>query len=211
MDHATMAHISSSFWDNFSFKVWAKLKNVLTEESHFCSFPLTSAQTFRVKGHCQRRWRTVSSLEPQTAHLGSMGTLRRAKFAQVGRMSELACHTKFRTLGGIDNFHSWFQTGLSSCTLECSSFPIWFIRSATWYTVRTKNVWALFSFHISVSQPSKLPRRTRRTSSPDDGWNQALTFPLSHCLVCGFINSATLNVRSTPSWKVRVWGSYLWI
>ena len=131
MDHATMAHISSSFWDNFSFKVWAKLKNVLTEESHFCSYPLARAQTFRAKGHCQRMWRTVSSLEPQTAHLGSMGTRRRAKFARVGRMFELAHHTKFLTLGGTDNFHNRFHTGLSSCTLECSLFPVRFIRSAT--------------------------------------------------------------------------------
>ena len=131
MDHATMAHNSNSLRDNLSFKVWAKLKNVLAEESHFCSFPLTRAQTFRAKGHCQRMWRTVSSLEPQTAHLGSMGTYRRAKFARVGRMSELARHTKFRTLGGTDNFHNRFHTGLPSCTLECSPIPIRFIRSAT--------------------------------------------------------------------------------
>ena len=121
MDHVTMVHNSNSLWDNLPFKDWAKLKNVLVEESLFCSFPLTRAHTFRAKGHCHRMWRTVSSLEPHTAHLGSMGTRRRAKFARVGRISELACQTKFRTLGGIDNCHSRFHTGLSSCTLDHSS------------------------------------------------------------------------------------------
>ena len=126
-----MAHNSNSLRANLPFKNWAKLKNVLAEESLFCIFPLTRAQTFRARGHCHRMWRTVSSLEPQTTHLGSMGTHRRAKFARVGRISELACHTKFCTLGGIGNCHSRFHTGLSSCTLECSPFPVPFIRSAT--------------------------------------------------------------------------------
>ena len=131
MDHATVAHNSNSLQDNLSFKDWAKLKNVLAKESHFCSFPLTRAQIFWAKRHCQRMWSTISSLEAQTAHIRSMGTHRQAKFARVGRMSELARHTKFHTLGGTDNFHSRFHMGLSSCTLECSPFPVRFIRSAT--------------------------------------------------------------------------------
>ena len=124
MDHATKAHVSSSFQDNLSFNVWAKQKKVLAKESHFCNFPRTSAHTLCANGHCQRMWKAISSLEPHTAHLGSMGTLRRAKFARVGRMSKLAHHTNFHTFGGMDKFHSPFQMRLSSCTSKCSTLPI---------------------------------------------------------------------------------------
>ena len=130
--HDTIAHSSSSGPVSLATICLARRRKFGATAPHFCSLPLTSAHTFRARGHSHSAWVTVSSTWPQTVQSRSIGIFLQNRLARVGSISEQALHTKFRTFGGNPSFHTLFQSFLSSQASECSTTSALFKRRATY-------------------------------------------------------------------------------
>ena len=133
------------------------------------------------------------------------------KIALVGRISEQACNTKFRTFGGVFNVQSFVHSLWSWPARECSPSGDLAILIATWYADLTVKFLRLVSIQHNLSRPPELPDLIPRTASLVEAMNMEWRRALSHWQVLELKKLLTFKDWSALSRKMGGWGSHLWL
>ena len=144
-------------------------------------------------------------------HIGSTWILWWRKLARVGRISEQAHHTKFRTFGGVFNIQSFVHSLRSWLARECSPLGGLAILTATWYADLTVKFLRLVSIQHNLSRPPELPDLIPRTASLVEAMNMEWRRALSHWQVLELKKLLTFKDWSALSRKMGGWGSHLWL
>ena len=144
-------------------------------------------------------------------HIRSTLILRRRRLGLVGRISEQARHTKFRTFGGVFNAQSFVQSLRSWPARECSPLRGLAILSTTWYADLIVKFMCLVSIQHSLSRPPELPNFIPRTASLVEAMNTEWRRALSHWRVLELKRLLTFWDWRASSRKMGGWGSHLWL
>ena len=96
----TIAHFSSSGFDNLFANTWNKKKKSVASFAHFWIFPEHKAQTFLTKGHSHSKCPTNSSCWKHSSQRAFTFTLLRCKLSLIGRILEQAHQIKLFNLWG---------------------------------------------------------------------------------------------------------------